>query len=210
MQKPPKHRRIARGLGRGSFLLFVIVVGFIASQLRSSATLALVIRNTPQLAQVVPLLPPAPELREEVGPTAGDPGVTGVLYLATPSSSQSGVLLVNGVEVPGGWRNPDIVTLARSIAYLGKTVYVPDLPGGLEQGTMTPETRSALDLDVAWFSEQLGGRPVTLVGVCAGASLALLAGEDQVSEVHAIIGLDPYAQGAGLVASRNDWYWSKC
>ncbi|MBV8087843.1 MAG: alpha/beta fold hydrolase [Chloroflexi bacterium] len=172
----------------GAIVLALAITVVLA--LRTSAPLAILIRNTPQLGGVGELLPPPSVYEQSVLPTAGDPSLTGVLY---DSANGPGVLLVNGVEVPGGWRNVDIVTFATSIAAAGETVYVPDLPGGLEQGIVTVDTLRALEADVAWFRQRLGGRRLSLVGVCVGASLALLSAEHQPSDVDAVIGLDPYA-----------------
>jgi pimeloyl-ACP methyl ester carboxylesterase len=169
-------------------LLLVLILGA-AVELRTSTPLAILIRNTPQLGTVDALLPPPASFRRSVEPTAGDGSLTGVLYEATGP----GVLLVNGVEVPGGWSNPDIVTFATSMADAGFDVYVPDMPGGLEQGIVTVDTLHALDADVAWFRQRLGGRRLTLVGICVGASLGVLAAEHQPGDVDAVVGLDPYA-----------------
>jgi dienelactone hydrolase len=163
--------------------------------LTGGPALEVLVRNTPQLDWASRLMP-GPRLQQLVQPTTGSPGQTGVIYLPDGRTDAPGVLLVNGAEVPGGWRNPDIQTFATSIADLGLAVYVPDLPG-IEQGTFSLAALQALEADVQWFAGSGYARPggLALTGVCVGGSLALLAAADPATSasVRAVVALDPYA-----------------
>lgn len=157
---------------------------------------AVVVRNTPQLAWLARLLP-APRLLRSIDPTPGDASQSGALYVPNGEGRWPGVLLVNGAEVPGGWRYPDIERFAMSIADLGMTVYVPDLPG-FEQGALSLRALEALERDLAWFSqsEHVSGGQASLVGVCVGASLGIVAAADPEAQgrVHSLVAIDPYAR----------------
>ncbi len=148
-----------------------------------------VMRNTPQLAGIARAIP-APAIERSVAATPGDPAQTGALYVPVANSNAPAVLLVNGAEVPGGWHNPDIETLATSIADLGLAVYVPDLPG-VEHGSLSVDALNALKADQTWFTQQRGRD--SLVGVCVGASLSLLVAANAPNTVHSVVAIDPYA-----------------
>ena len=75
-------------------------------------------------------------MRPACGFPSGDSSQTGALYVPHGQGQWPGVLLINGAEVPGGWRSSEIETFAMSIADLGISVYVPDLPG-FEGGSLT-------------------------------------------------------------------------
>jgi len=166
------------------------------------APLAVLVRNTPGLEGWAQRLLPSPPVRLVVLPTAGDAADTGALYLPAGSASRPGVLLVNGTEVPQGWRDPDIERFARSLAELGNAVYVPDLPG-LKDTRLSARALPALAADIAWLHASgyaRGGR-VVLLGVCVGASLALIAAAEPANRgaVASVIGLDPYASLADVL-----------
>ncbi|HEX6511907.1 MAG TPA: alpha/beta fold hydrolase [Chloroflexota bacterium] len=159
------------------------------------------VRNTPSMAWATRLLPPAPTIERLVQPTPGDESQTGAVYVPNGRAAP-GVLLVNGAEVPGGWRSPDVEAFASSIADLGLTVYVPDLPG-FEQGALSTRALEALKQDLSWFSQSTnvsGGR-VALVGVCVGGSLALALAEDPrlAASVRSVVTLDPYSRIANAI-----------
>lgn len=164
-------------------------------------TLRLLVLNTPQLAWAVPLFPPGPSLVRTIGPTPGDPAERGALYVPGSNGRYPGLVILSGISA-SGYRNPQVETLARSLAIMGVAVYVPNLPG-LRRGQATLEAMDALGGDVDWLAgSRYVSRPrVTLLGVCAGASLAILVAEekDEAPLVHAVIAIDPYAAMRDLV-----------
>jgi dienelactone hydrolase len=169
----------------------------------SPAAMSVVVRNTPQLGWLAQRLP-APPLARYVEPTPGDPSQTGALYVPNGQGRWPGVLLVNGAEVPGGWRHPDVEAFARSIADLGLSVYVPDLPG-FEGGSLTLQALEALEQDVTWFSasEHVSGGRVSLVGVCVGGSLAIVVAERPAAagNIRSVVAIDPYSQIRNAIES---------
>ena len=140
--------------------------------------ITVLVRTTPQLQGVARWLPRPPTLRRRVGPTAGDPAESGALWVPVGQPRPPGVLLVNGVGVEGGWRNPVIGGVARDIAQVGFAVYVPNLPG-LQRGVVGADTVRALEADLLWLahSRQVAAPRVAMIGICVGGSLALLAAE---------------------------------
>ncbi|MHB8618340.1 MAG: alpha/beta fold hydrolase, partial [Chloroflexota bacterium] len=168
---------------------------------RTSAPLGVLVRNTPRLGWAERLLPAPEAVSRAVLPTLGGAAETGAVYRPAGGGAHPGVLLVNGVGVPRGWRDPAIATFATSVAQLGQTVYVPNLPG-LNRDESTTRTLRALEADLRWFAHSgLEDGPVTLVGVCAGASLAILAAEQEASsrDIRSVVGLDPYARLSDLL-----------
>ena len=69
-----------------------------------------------------------------------------------------------------------MVTLSRSLADLGLAVYVPDLPG-FREDRLTGTALTALGADIRCFAgfRHVRGHEVSLMGIGAGASLAILA-----------------------------------
>ena len=105
------------------------------------------------------------------------------------------VVFVNGAT-PRGRHHPTVRRLARGLARAGYLVLVPD-PPGLAAGELTPRTLAgtiAVVRRAAARADALGGR-VSLVGVSAGASLALLAAQHRAlaERVTLVAGLAPYA-----------------
>lgn len=78
----------------------------------------------------------------------------------------------------------------------GFVVYVPNLPA-LQNDQIIDASLKALDTDLHQFaaSEPAGRQRVSLFGVCAGASLAILAAEQPglSGNVRAVAAIDPYA-----------------
>jgi len=159
----------------------------------------LLVRNTPQLGWAIPFLPPGPAIVRSTVPTPGDPAERGTLYFPAAGGPWPGVVVLPGL-VPLGREDPQVVTLSRSLADLGLAVYVPDLPG-LKDGRMTGAALTACALDVRWFagSRYVQGPGVALLGVCVGASLAILTAAEGSPPVRAVIALDPYASMRDLV-----------
>ncbi len=174
-------------------LIPLALVAVIAASSPQAA--AVVVRNTPEVGWLARVLP-APPLVRSVEATPGDASQTGALYVPHGQGQWPGVLLVNGAEVPGGWRSPEVETFARSIADLGLAVYVPDLPG-FEGGSLTLQALDALRQDLTWFSQSphVRDRRVSLVGVCVGGSLGIVLAEQPGTShnVHSVVAIDPYS-----------------
>src|SRR6266571_997129 len=179
------------------YWLLLIPLSVLAALVASSpAAMSLVVRNTPQLTWIAQRLP-APLLARYVEPTPGDPSQTGALYVPHGQGQWPGVLLINGAEVPGGWRSSEVETFAMSIADLGISVYVPDLPG-FEGGSLTVKALEALEQDVSWFSGSpyVSGGRVSLVGVCVGGSLGMVVAERPAArdKMRSVVAIDPYSR----------------
>ena len=151
--------------------------------------------NTPGMSWAKGLLWRGEAVTVAVAPTAGDPAMSGALYRPVGGGEYPRVLFVNGI-VGRGWRNPEVEQVARSLAGLGFVVYVPNLPA-LRNDELTAASLKALGVDLRQFG---ASRPadkgrVSLFGVCAGASLAILAAEQpgQSGEVRVVAAVDPYA-----------------
>jgi pimeloyl-ACP methyl ester carboxylesterase len=104
------------------------------------------------------------------------------------------VVFVNGVTARGR-HHPDVRALASGLARAGFLVLVPD-PHGLARGELTERTLG----DTVAVARAASERPdakgsVALVGVSAGASLALLAAQDDAlaPRVSVVAGIAPYA-----------------
>src|SRR5712692_11396701 len=160
----PHPSPLPRRRERRWLMLLLIPLALVAVIAASSPqAAAVVVRNTPEVGWLARVLP-APPLVRSVEATPGDASQTGALYVPHGQGQWPGVLLINGAEVPGGWRSPEVETFAMSIADLGISVYVPDLPG-FEGGSLTVKALEALEQDVSWFSGSAyvsGGR-VSLV-----------------------------------------------
>lgn len=181
---------------------FLFALSLTSTQLVNSVdTLHLLVWNTPQLNWAVPLFPPQPALVRTTGPTPGDAGEQGALYVPEGKGRYPGLILLSGLSARG-WRNPQVETLSKSLAALHIAVYVPDLPG-LGHARVTMKALGALDGDIRWLSNSayVKSTRISLLGVCAGASLAILAAEnkDTSSLVQAVVAIDPYARMRDLV-----------
>lgn len=105
------------------------------------------------------------------------------------------LVFVNGAT-PDGRRNPQVRRLATGLARTGHAVLVPDLPG-LAAGELSEDSaRSTVDVARA-AADRASARDaqVGLVGVSVGASLALLAAEDEDlrERLTVVAGVAPYA-----------------
>jgi pimeloyl-ACP methyl ester carboxylesterase len=179
------------GLGLAGF---VLGLGFafrasVAAQLRTVGVLAASL-ETPVVSPGVRALTDAPRFTErrlaglattEVRPGGDGPWPT--------------VLFVNGAT-PDGRRNPQVRRLAAGLARTGHLVLVPDLPG-LRTGELSVSTLDAT-LDAGRAAAAHGDAEdgkVALVGVSAGASLALVAAQTRAlrDRVSVVAGVAPYA-----------------
>lgn len=131
-------------------------------------------------------------------PVLEDELVAGVPTLvARPAGEGPWPALVFGNgAVPTGSREPAVGRMAAGLARAGYLVYVPEVPG-LRSGEISPETASAtvrVARAVADHPDTLDGR-VGLVGVSVGASLVLLAAQDEGlrERVSVVAAVAPYA-----------------
>jgi pimeloyl-ACP methyl ester carboxylesterase len=105
------------------------------------------------------------------------------------------LVLVNGVTARGRM-HPDVRRLAAGLARAGFRVLVPD-PRGLAAGELTQDTLADTVTAVREHAGSGGRRDggIGLVGISAGASLALLAAADAsvADRVTVVAGTSPYA-----------------
>jgi pimeloyl-ACP methyl ester carboxylesterase len=123
--------------------------------------------------------------------------------LARPGRARpcSLLVLVNGVTAQGR-RHPDVQRLAHALARAGYLVLVPDLTG-LARGEITERTVAgavAVGCAAARWPEAHDGR-IGFLGVSVGATLALLAAEDErlAERVSAVAGIAPYTDFVNVV-----------
>lgn len=159
------------------------------AQARAAAVLATAL-DVPVAASCARALTPPPRL-EEVS-AAGVPAT-----LARPGrpGPHPAALVVNGVTARGRG-HPLVRALAAGLARAGLLALVPD-PRGLARGELTPQTLADTRAAAAWLAatpDARGGR-VALLGISAGASLALLAAQADglAGRVSVVAGTAPYA-----------------
>ena len=191
--KRSRHRTLPKiGLAATTFVLILLVFGWssLAAQARAAVVLSSVL-ETPVLTSGAKMLTGEPRLEESA--VAGNPAL-----VARPAGEGPwpAIFLVNGA-VPEGRELPEIRRLARGLARAGFLVVVPDLPG-LREGVISPETADEtlrVARAISGWRETRDGR-VGLVGVSTGATLALLAAEEDELEgrVSVVAGVAPYAE----------------
>jgi len=165
------------------------LLGWLDAQARALVVLtALPDSNLP--AKLVGRVTPRPRVADE--PMGGVPAT---LFRPGRGRSWPGLVFVNGVTAEGR-RHPRVLRLAEGLARAGFLVCVPD-PAGLARGPIDERTVKATTAAigaVADRSDVRGGR-VGLIGVSLGASLALLAAEDEglVDRVGIVAGIAPFA-----------------
>lgn len=168
-------RRLVLVVASVSAVVLVAAVIFawpsISAQYKAAVALSSVIET--------PLTPFFEDITD--APSVSDTNVAGVPTLVAKPSGEGphpAILFMNGA-VPPGRGEPTVGKLARGLARAGYIVYVPDVRG-LKTGEISTETVSET-VDVARsVAEEPGteeGR-VSFVGVSVGASLALLASQD--------------------------------
>ena len=117
-----------------------------------------------------------------------------------PSTKEHATIVFLNGGTQRGCDHPAVQRLSRGMGRTGCRVVAPELPG-LREGELTPAT---LDLVVATACEAASssatGR-VTLFGVSAGASLALLAAADAALEdrVDRVVAIAPWADLEAIV-----------
>lgn len=161
----------------------------IAAQARAAVVLSSVI-EAPVLAPAVAGVTGEPVLEEVM--VAGVPAL-----VARPAGEGPWPALVFGNgAVPPGRREPAVKRMATGLARAGYLVYVPDVPG-LRTGEISPKTASATVSVVRVVADHPDARDgrVGLVGVSVGASLVLLAAQDEAlrERVSVVAAVAPYA-----------------
>ena len=186
--------------GRGSrrvllaMLLLVVVMvvslewSWIDAQARTVVVLSSVL-ETPGLTPAVEVVTGEPRFLE--ASVAGNPA-----FVVKPRGEGPwpALFFVNGV-VTEGRKLPEVRRVAEGLARAGYLVVVPDLPG-LRWGEIRPETVHETVEVARGVSELPDARDggVGLVGVSTGATLALLAAEEDVAKrVSVVAGVAPYA-----------------
>jgi pimeloyl-ACP methyl ester carboxylesterase len=174
-------------------ILVMLLVGLTWSWIDAQARTVVVLSSmleTPVLTPGVEVVTGEPRFLE--ASVAGNPAL---VVKPGGEGPWPALFFVNGVVTEG--RNlPEVRRLAEGLARAGYLVVVPDLPG-LRRGEIRPETVHET-VEVARAVSELpdardGG--VGLVGVSTGATLALLAAEneDVAERVSVVIGVAPYA-----------------
>jgi pimeloyl-ACP methyl ester carboxylesterase len=166
----------------------------VVAQVRLLATAATVSRIAPARRTVDAV---TSEPRLEDGHVAGLP-----CLLARPGAGRRWpvIVFVNGVTARGR-DHPAVVRLAYALARTGHLVLVPD-PPGLSAGEIGDDTVAGVAAVVAEAAREdnRSGR-VAVLGVSVGASLALLAAQDErlADRVSVVAGIAPYTDLSRIV-----------
>jgi acetyl esterase/lipase len=173
-------------------LLGLVAAGVYRHWIRAQGEAVVVLATTletPVLTWIVKVVTGEPRVDEIT--VSGAPTT-----LARPSGSGPwpGAVFLNGATRRGRL-HPDVQDLARGLARAGYVALVPDLPG-LPLGEITDKTvasAAAVTRAAAARSDVMRGR-VALIGVSAGATLALLVAErpGYSARVSLVAGLAPY------------------
>jgi pimeloyl-ACP methyl ester carboxylesterase len=145
----------------------------------------------------------APALTPAVKATSGEPRLSDARVAGNPSlvarpageGPWPAVFVINGT-VPEGRKLPGVRRLAEGFARAGYLTVVPDLPG-LTEDRITPQIVDA----ASEAARRISARPdaedgkVAIVGVSTGATLALLAAEDDSlrGKVSLVAGVAPFS-----------------
>ena len=136
-------------------------------------------------------------------------GVPTMLARPPGPGRRPAVVFANGVTARGR-DHPAVVRLAYALARTGHLVAVPD-PPGLAVGEIADDTVAGVTTvagELADLPDCAGGR-VALLGVSVGASLALLAAEQEslAERVSLVAGFAPYTDLARIVQlATTGWY----
>ena len=145
---------------------------------------------TPVLSWVLRTATGSPKIEQT---TLG--GAPATLLQPAHGSSWHAVLLLPGTADQGR-DNPRVMKLAKAIARAGYLVGVPDLPGMADGEIVPASVQATIDAAVG-LSERgdASGGQVALVGAWSGASVALLAAEDQLlaPRVSVVAAVAPWA-----------------
>jgi putative flippase GtrA/acetyl esterase/lipase len=162
----------------------------------------------PHLAAVVVLASTArvPLLSKLVAQLTAEPSLAAAVVggvcatvVEPPAREHATIVFLNG-GTRLGCDHPAVQRLVRGIGRAGCTVVVPELPG-LREGELTPATLDAVVAAASEAASRSAGGRVTLFGVSAGASLALLAAADSALEgrVDRVVAIAPWAELEAIV-----------
>jgi pimeloyl-ACP methyl ester carboxylesterase len=190
-------------------LIAVVLVGlkwsWVDAQARTVVVLSSVL-ETPVLTPTVEVVTREPRFADAF--VAGNPAL-----VAKPRGEGPwpALFFVNGV-VTQGRELPEVRQLAEGLARAGHLVVVPDLPG-LRQGEIRPETVHET-MEVARAVSELPdarGERIGLIGVSTGATLALLAVEEEdiAGRVSVVAGVAPYADVKTVLDIATTGYYRK-
>jgi pimeloyl-ACP methyl ester carboxylesterase len=184
-----RRRTVLLALGAACIVAALVFRSWLAAEARAVVVLASISR-TPVLTWVVDGLTRTPHVEE--ANVAGRPAT---VVRPGGHGPWPALIFVNGLT-PLGRFHPKVEALARGLARAGYLVVVPDLPG-LRRAEVTERTLAAtiaVTRAVARRSDVRHGR-VGLIGVSAGASLALLSAERPgvAERVSLVAGIAPYA-----------------
>lgn len=178
--------------------------GWLTAQARAAVVLSVVLE--------------APVAEWTVGRVTPEPHVEDVEFAGLPTtlarSSGDGpwptIVFLNGATARGR-QHPRVQALARGLARAGYLVLVPDLPG-LRRGEITTRTLAAAlaVVEAAVRSPDTRG-DVALLGVSAGATLALLVAEDpELADRISVVGaIAPYTDLAEVVRLATTGYYER-
>ena len=162
----------------------------VVAQARAAAVLATAL-DAPVAARCARALTATPRLDE-----VSAAGVPATLARPGGRGPYPAALVVNGVTARGR-AHPLVRALAAGLARAGVLALVPD-PAGLARGELTPPTLADACAAAEWLAARADARDgrVALLGISAGASLALLAAQsDELSgRVSVVAGTAPFAR----------------
>jgi pimeloyl-ACP methyl ester carboxylesterase len=186
-----------RRLQRIFYLVFIVVLVGLASTYWSW------VDAQAQAVVVISSVLDAPVLTPAVDAASGEPRFADIRVAGNPAlvvrpageGPWPAIFLVNGT-VPEGRKLPAVHHLAEGFARAGYLVVVPDLPG-LTEDRITPRAvkeTTQVAHKISTRSDAKGGE-VTLVGVSSGATLSLVAAENQVlkGKISLVAGVAPFA-----------------
>ena len=178
------------------FLLVVLLVGLTAAywpQVNAQSQAVVVISSVLEAPVLTPAVDAASgEPRFADFRVAGDPTL---VVRPAGNGPWPAIFLVNGT-VPEGRKLPAVRHLAEGFARAGYLVFVPDLPGLMED-RITPRTveeTTQVAHKISTRPDAEGGK-VALVGVSTGATLSLLAAEDPTlkGKISVVAGVAPFS-----------------
>jgi len=178
-------------------ILVLLVVAFTATpQYRALRLLSYIQPNRSLAARL--LFPGRPVYTFAVEPPSENgSNAEGLIVSPSPSGTpvKAGVVLLPGT-FPDAPRDPEVLALAKGLVEDGVAVYVPGIRSMFD-ADITDSTLEQSEQAVKWFAQSRYVRSgkVSVVGICAGASMAVLTAENTLSKpfVKIVVADDPYA-----------------
>ena len=176
-------------------LLALLVITFLVSPWGQPLSKALLL--VPEVSPDFPIKPLAyltkePKLTEVKIPT--DYGEIGAdLYRPNDDKKHPGIVVALGTEVTR--KNGELIPFARSLARLGYTVLIPDLPDFIA-GYVWTNSSEVLISSYEFLENQsfVESEKIGLLGFCVGGSQSIVAAEDEriSNDVSFVVALTPY------------------